>query len=243
MYETGAIKALQPTNGTFDGAPHIQTPSRAEYSLGGLFVLGRAGGGFKVDGGFWATIALLFIGAIFGGLIKAFVHLYLVFDEGRGIAVALKADIDAILALIKRRNFTEAVDAIIRRLEDPSYVPEQEDIFAIPIAQDYFSVFNSVAPKIGMLGDSSRRVVRFNTMLKSLIDEIQGLRQLNDNILKGLIPFDLHDRRKFRPILLAVTQSMRAFFDTMQAEGVSAANELNTRANMAFRQWVWSRFR
>jgi len=38
MYETGAIKALQPTTGTIDGAPNIQTPSWAEHGPGGRFL-------------------------------------------------------------------------------------------------------------------------------------------------------------------------------------------------------------
>ncbi|MEE8077294.1 MAG: hypothetical protein V3T60_16935 [Candidatus Binatia bacterium] len=40
--KTGAINALQPTTGTFDGAPHIQTPSRVEYGPGGRFRFGKS---------------------------------------------------------------------------------------------------------------------------------------------------------------------------------------------------------
>ena len=36
-----AIIAARPTSGTFDGAPNIQTPSRAEYGLGGVFILSK----------------------------------------------------------------------------------------------------------------------------------------------------------------------------------------------------------
>ncbi len=36
-----AIIAARPTTGTFDGAPHIQTPSQAEPGLEGVFILSK----------------------------------------------------------------------------------------------------------------------------------------------------------------------------------------------------------
>ncbi len=196
-----------------------------------------------MNAGFWAGVALVLIGAIFGGLVRTLVDLYLRFEEIKGIASALKAEIDSILTLVKERKFVGKADAIIGRLADPAHLLTLDDIFAIPVAQDYFSVFNSVSQKIGFIGDSSSRVVGFYAMVKSLIDEIQALAQFRENVLRGLIPFDQPTRQDMQLSILATTQKMKAFFSTTQAEGKKASQELGTHANMGFGEWIMSRFR
>ncbi len=194
-----------------------------------------------MDAGFWGGVALVLVGAIFGGLIRALVHLYLRFEESKGIASALKAEIDAIFRIIEFRAFITKADDIIQRLQNPSHLMDLNDIFEIPIAQDYFSVFNSVSGKIGLIGDLSGPVVRFYVLMKSLIDEIQGLARFHENILRGLIGFDVQNRRTFGAVLLQVTQGMRALFDTMRDEGTAASKGLGILANVSFRKWIWSR--
>lgn len=191
-----------------------------------------------MDVGFGAAIALLFIGAIFGGLIQAFVHLYLVFQESKGIAVALGAEIDAILTLVKKREFVEQVDDIIKRLQQPAYNLTPHDIFTIPVAQDYFTVFTSLSPKLGLLGDLSGRVVRFYSICKSLIDELHAFKENREKIMEGLIRIEVIDRK----FLLEEIRSMRAFYDTMEKEGLQAIRELKAHGDMSFRQWAYSRF-
>lgn len=191
-----------------------------------------------MDGGFWNAIVLLLIGAIFGGLIQAFVHLYLVFDESKGIAMALRAEMDTILTLVKKREFVQQVDAIITRLQDPAHTLIPQDVFAIPIAQDYFSVFNSVSPKIGLLGDLSGPVVRFYSMCKSLIDEIDAFGKHRENIMKGITKLALIDRK----FLLEEIQKMRAFYESMEQEGMQAIHGLDAHTDMGFWRWTYNRF-
>lgn len=143
------------------------------------------------------------VGALLGGLIQALVQRYAAFRESKGMAAALRAEITSVVALVEHREYIEHLDEMIGRLQNSTHQPTLEDLFAIRITQDYFTVFNSLCPKIGLLGDLSGRIVRLYVLAKGVIEDFSELRDLRERALAGQVALQ-------REGLLQFTQAVRA---------------------------------
>jgi hypothetical protein len=95
------------------------------------------------------------VGALLGGVVRAAVDRYAVFVESKGMAVALRAEIEAILQIVEARQYLSLVTRRIERLQNPTYTPTLDDVFNIRVSQEYFVVFHALCPKIGLLGPLS----------------------------------------------------------------------------------------
>ena len=129
---------------------------------------------------------LVFIaGALLGGAVNALVQRYAVFKESKGVALALQAEMSAVLRLVAFRNYIAGTDAILVRLRDPTHVVDLGDLFLVRAEEDYFSVFHAVAPKIGLLGPLGGDVVLVYAAAKSLLEDIKFLRDEGQAFLEG----------------------------------------------------------
>ena len=165
--------------------------------------------------------ALLWIilGAVLGGLIQAVINWYSAFRESQGIALALAAELRALRDLATFRQYLALSDQIVGRLNEVGHIVNIGDIFAISITQDYFSVFNSVSSKIGLLGKHSGEVVAVYTFIKALFEDFAQLQIRRDDfldparLLNSGNPINQDSlpaaNEAVRMILLELTQNMR----------------------------------
>lgn len=154
----------------------------------------------------WLIIGIL-LGGLVAGLVDVVVGEYRADKEGRGIARALAAELGAMLTLAQVQRYGEGLDAILLRLRmrDPNQALTLEDIFAIRVTQDYFTVFTAVAPKLGMLENLSGEVVTTYSVIKSFLEDAAALANASDALIRGE-KNPLHHT----PYLLAITQGARA---------------------------------
>ena len=135
----------------------------------------------------WGIVVFsVIVGALLGGVVHAVVDRYSAFRESQGIAIALGSEIDAILTLMRERDYKSILDKYIIPLHTSSYKATDQDLISIYIKQDYFIVYNSICPKIGLLGELSGQITRFYYLTKSLIEDINDYREMNDNVMKGM---------------------------------------------------------
>jgi hypothetical protein len=129
---------------------------------------------------------LVFVaGALIGGVVHALVERYAVFKESKGVAMALRAEINAFLGLVTFRDYVAITDRMIVRLRDRTHVVDLADVFLIRIAQDYFSVFHALSPKIGLLGPLGRDVVLTYAAAKALLEDIALVREESQAVIEG----------------------------------------------------------
>jgi hypothetical protein len=71
------------------------------------------------------VVALLSVGvgALLGGVVRAAVDRYASFVESKGMAVALRAEVEAILQLVEARRYLSEVTEHISRLQNPTSTP------------------------------------------------------------------------------------------------------------------------
>jgi hypothetical protein len=167
------------------------------------------------------------VGALLGGVVRAVVDRYTVFEESKGIAVALKAEIEAVLHLVQHREYVRLVSDCINRLENPTYMPTLKDVFNIGVTQEYFPVFNALCPKIGLLGDLSADVVRLYTAGKALLEDMRYLTVIYERAQSRQGALD-------REELLNRSRDVASLFQGILAAGPQAENAL---AAYAARRW------
>lgn len=178
--------------------------------------------------------ALTFIaGAIVGGVVDAAFRRYEVFREAQGVASAIRAEIDALVRLARFRQYVELSEGIIARLQEESYVPREHDVFAIQITQDYFSVFNALSPKIGLLGGSlASSVVLAYASTKSWFEDIAQLRERTLPFLDGSKTIPANEARTF---LLSATRQINGLLKEALEIAVSTSAALES---FAARRWL-----
>ncbi len=168
----------------------------------------------------------LLLGALLGGVVDVAVRAYERFKEGQRIALALGAEINALVRLAEANNYIAEVNGILARLDDPQHGPTvvRTDFFAPQIGQDYFSTFDSVSDKIGLLKPPlGAQVVLVYSATKSLFDEIAESRIAMERWLEGR-PSQL-DARDFPAMLRNVAWAIqqKLVFCVGQGGQVSAA--------------------
>ena len=143
--------------------------------------------------------------------------------------------------LAEANNYIAEVNGILARLNDPQHGPTiRTDFFAPQIAQDYFSTFNSVSDKIGLLvAPLGAQVVLVYSATKSLFDEIAESREAMERWLEGR-PIQL-DARDFPGLLrnLATAIQLKLLFCVGQGAQVSAA--LQAYGGLSNTRFVWGR--
>ena len=125
------------------------------------------------------------VGALLGGVVRAAVDRYASFVESKGMAVALRAEVEAILQLVEARRYLSEVTEHISRLQNPTSAPTLDDVFNIRVSQDYFVVLHALCPKIRHLGPLSGQVVRLYTVGKSLLEDIHTLWEIYEIARSG----------------------------------------------------------
>jgi hypothetical protein len=153
---------------------------------------------------------LAFIGgALVGGLVQTTEKSYERFKEAKGLAIAIRAEISSLRAVIQARQYVSILDQLIGRLGDPSHVVVPEDVFAISVRQDYMEVFRACLPKIGLLGGLSGSVVLLYSIVKALLDDIAQLVEVRHLLVeKKALPMAAGTERAN---LLAAMQATRTW--------------------------------
>jgi hypothetical protein len=108
-------------------------------------------------------------GAIVGGVWQIAFASYTSFYEGVGIAIAVKAEIDSLLAIVEMREDLPELNqdaTVLETLEGPA---TRQHIYYARVEQDYFGVFHAIRPKIGLLGDASGTTIQTYVFAKSFL--------------------------------------------------------------------------
>jgi hypothetical protein len=127
------------------------------------------------------SILLLIAGAIIGGIGQIAYASYTRFHEGIGLAVAVKAEIEAVLAIVEMRRYLALLDMWAAQLETAVGQIGPEQIISARIDQDYFGVFDSAREKIGLLEDASAPVVKAYTFAKAFMEDVRDLAEIRDH--------------------------------------------------------------
>lgn len=173
-------------------------------------------------------------GTLLGGVVNALVKQYAVFKESKGVALALKAELNALLNLVRFRKYIANTDAIIVRLQDPTHVLDKADVFFVRIAQDYFSVFHAVTPKIGLLGPLGSDIVLVYAAAKSLVEDMVYLTEETQAYLEGRRPTPA-DQDPLRPFLLQQTGQINALLKEAVRIAAKATEDLGAFAE---KRWL-----
>ena len=117
------------------------------------------------------SILLLLIGATATG---AFQVIYNIVDrkrEAESILTAIASEVDSICRLVRHQGYFEEAHRIAETVRAGTWTDE---IFVVSIRENYFSVFEGFAPKLGMLRPvDSVKIVNFYAYCKSLIDSVR----------------------------------------------------------------------
>ena len=181
-----------------------------------------------------ASVLIFIAGALLGGAVNALVERYAVFKESKGVALAVQAEMNAVLRLVEFRQYLPGMDAIIVRLRDPTHVVDLSDLFLIRAEEDYFSVFHAVAPKIGLLAPFSGDVVLVYAAAKSLLEDMKFLRDEGQSYLEGRrqhVPPD-----QIRAFLLYQTTQINGLLRQAVTLATQSVANLNAFAN---KRWFW----
>ena len=173
-------------------------------------------------------VAWLLVGALLGGVINAAVRRYATFKESKGIALAIRGEISAIIEIVLKRRYLQHLEKFIHQLSDPTYQLTSHDIVLPRISENYFPVFNSVTHKIGLFHDLSEAVAGFYTKAKSIIEDIHALEEVQDKIATGSMDVD-------KQVLLDMTTELRDLLHDTLRVGFQAAEDLK---NFHGRTWM-----
>ena len=165
------------------------------------------------------AVTWLLLGALLGGVINAAVRRYATFKEGKGIALALRGEMSAIIEMVLQRRYLQHLEKNIQKLADSTYKLTGADIFAPSVPENYFPVFNSLGTKIGLLNDLSDSVASFYTKAKSVVEDIHNLEEMRANHVTGSAEVD-------RATLLALTTELRDLLHDTLRIGLQAVEDL-----------------
>lgn len=171
-------------------------------------------------------------GALFGGIVNCLTARYAAFKESKGVALAIRAEMEALVGLANFRGYVGLTDAIIIRLGDASHQLDLNDVFSINITQDYFSVFSALSPKLGLLGPLATDVVLVYAGTKSLFEDINALRERSRPVLEGREKVTIEQARAY---LLFVTISINQLLKETIQMGTKTIAAL---ADFAERRWL-----
>ena len=157
------------------------------------------------NGDLWIGVIGALIGALFAGLSRSIVDRYQSFKEAEGIAAALRAEIEALLNLVESRQYSTTLGEIVRRL-DGAKSAGADDYFDPPIAREYFPVFKSVVPKIGVLRGAGAPTIKAYMLAQSVIEDVHALQEERRRVESGTVQPD-------RDELLRSTRELKRILD------------------------------
>ena len=168
------------------------------------------------------------VGIILGGLVQIAVSRHAAFQESKGIAAALRAEIESIIRLIEHRKYVDSLKDVIKSLENPAHEVTPSDIFTFRVSENPYGIFDALCHKIGLLGDVSGPVVSFYVLAKSLVVGISDLWEIREKALAGDLPLTHGE-------LLDFTKQMAGIFEEVALSGHRAASNL---AAYERRRWL-----
>jgi hypothetical protein len=175
------------------------------------------------------SLISLGVGALLGGAVQAVVSRYAAFKESNGMALALRAEIMAIIRLVEYRQYLTHLSRIIQTLQNVDHQPTHRDVFSVNINQDYFETFHSLCSKIGMLGSLSTSVVKFYTQAKGVLEDLRRLYEIHERAQRGEVTVNRAD-------LLTYTQHLHALMQNTMHTGDQVAHELEAYSMRGFAQ-------
>jgi hypothetical protein len=122
---------------------------------------------------FWSTIlgAILAIG---GGFVA---KIYERRKERESLRAALRAEIQAILAIVERRDYIPGLSRFVEAIRAGS-----PNFFEVRIGRDYDIVFRSNCDKLGLLlSETAAKTVRFYYLVSSVVEDINLLRDAGES--------------------------------------------------------------
>ena len=181
------------------------------------------------------TLALVSVGvgALLGGLVNAILAQYTSFQESKGMARALKAEIDAVLALLALRDYAGDLGKAIARLQNPQYLPAPRDTMNVLVTQDFFITYHALAPKIGLLGEVSGAVAHVYVLAKGLIEDFRTCRDLLEKAIERRSPPDRED-------MLTLNSRILGLLQTVSTEARQVSDNLGAYAKRGW--WFWGLF-
>jgi len=171
-------------------------------------------------------LLLVAVGALLGGVINAMVGRYAAFKEAKGIAASLRAEIDSILFMIKRREYVRNLTEILARLADASHVVTSADVPSIALTQDYFTLFHATASKIGHLGELGGAATQLYILGKGLLEDLSRLREWHEQ-----------GRALARDELSVVIREVLDLFQAVDRDGRKLVARLGTYTSRK-RRWI-----
>jgi hypothetical protein len=127
--------------------------------------------------------------------------------ERRSLGYALAGEIQAIVDVVERKKYREVVDQCIETVMKT----KQPHSIRIRMKQNYFVVYEANAAKIGLLPrNTARRVARFYTYLKAIIEDVTD----EDYVVQS----DTEALQRLR--------ALRELLDSLVTKGLKVAGEL-----------------
>lgn len=144
------------------------------------------------------------IAGIFGAVFTKFLE---EFRQRRSLSHALAGEIEAILNVIRHRGYIAGLDEAINKIETTG----ESWSFRVRVEQNYFSVYERNADRIGLLRNGAASdVAHFYTYLKSLIEDLTDTREMRSDAKQQL----------------QYLKRMKAIFDLMSKKGEAAITNL-----------------
>jgi hypothetical protein len=121
------------------------------------------------------------LGAIIAGAGQIFLAYYNSCREARGLAIALRAEIESLIELAEMRRYLEGLELYEVALMTPDRQPAPSRGLLIRVEQRYFDVFDSARARLGLLGEVSGRVVKAYTYTKAFLEDARDLSLLYES--------------------------------------------------------------
>ena len=170
------------------------------------------------NGSVFVVLISVAVGALLGGVVQTLVARYAAHKEAQGIAVSVRAEINALVELVEARRYIECLDLIVDRLQTTGNAMVS-DYFSPRIKEDYFQVFKAVAPTIGMLKEAAGPSVKAYTLAQSFIEDVHMLDENRRRVENGMANPNL-DR------LLTATREVREMLSAALIVGREATDAL-----------------
>lgn len=112
--------------------------------------------------------------AVLGGFVSnILIERYTDAREAKRLALAFKGEIQALSHIVRKRNYVNAINDVIREMER-----REEPLFVnIQVRRDYFNVFKNNVGRIGSLKNPlPEKIARFYVQANSILEDLQSYR-------------------------------------------------------------------
>jgi hypothetical protein len=118
------------------------------------------------------------VGALLGGGVNALVGRYSAFKEGQAVAAALRAELEAMLAIGEARDHAKRLERTIIHLRKGTGVPAKDDFYeTLGDPKEAYLVFRANCDKVGLLGLAAEPVVAAYVRYIALDQDLAGIPQ------------------------------------------------------------------